>query len=203
MNKKTSLRILAASDLHDSKSAVEKLAKKALEEKVDLVILAGDIHSYHEGTKNFLTPLIKTKKKILFIPGNCDTRIEHEQLRKEAKSIHGYYVTYGGVGIAGIGSPDWTLQHDDIDFLIIKQQMEKMKPKKKILVSHLHAAGTIAEKMGRFTGWTGDEVLRYAVEKFQPDILISGHIHEAEGIEEKIGKTKVFQVGKRGKIIEL
>ncbi len=195
-------RILAASDIHDSKSAVEKLAKKALEKKVDIVILAGDIHSYHEGDENILEPLIKTKKKLLFVPGNCESHAEHEHLKKSMKSIHGYYVTYNDVGIAGIGSPDWTLEHDDMDFLMIKKQMEKMKPHKKILVSHLHAAGTMAENFG-FLGGKGDDVLRYAVEKFQPDLLISGHIHEAEGIEDKIGKTHVVQVGRRGRIIEI
>ncbi len=192
-------RILAAADIHDSKSAVKKLAKKALEEKVDLVILAGDIHSYHEGDENILEPLLKTKKKILFVPGNCESHVEHEHLKKSMKSIHGYYVTYDDVGIAGIGSPDWTLQHDDMDFLMIKKQMEKMKPEKKILVSHLHAAGTKAE----FSGIPGDEVLRYAVDKFHPDLLISGHIHEAEGIEDVIGGTRVVQVGRKGKILEI
>ncbi len=193
------LRILAASDFHDNKKALEKLAEKAIKQKVDLVILAGDIHSYHEGDENILKPLLKTKKKLFFVPGNCETTLEHERLKKHMKSLHGYYVTYGNVGIAGIGSPDWTLSHNDEDFLMIKKQMEKMKPKKKILVSHLHVAGSLAE----FSGIPGDEVLRYAIEKFKPDILISGHIHEAEGIEDKIGKTKIFQVGKRGKIFEI
>jgi hypothetical protein len=196
-------RILAAADFHDSKLAVKRLAKMALDEKVDLIILAGDIHSYGDGDKDILKPLIATKKKILFVPGNCETHAEHERFRKDIKSIHGYYVTYGDVGIAGIGSPDWTLQHNELDFLMIKKQMERMKPTKKILVSHLHAAGTIAENMGMFIGMGGDNVLRYAVEKFQPDLLISGHIHEAEGIEEMIGKTHVVQVGSRGRIIEI
>ncbi len=192
-------RILAAADIHDSKSAIEQLAKKALEKKVDLVILAGDIHSYHEGDENILEPLIKTRKKILFVPGNCESHVEHEHLKKSMKSIHGYYVTYGDVGIAGVGSPDWQLHHNEMDFEMIRHQMEKMKPKKKILVSHLHARGTMAE----FSGVPGDMVLRNAIDKFQPDLLISGHIHEAEGIEDKIGKTHVVQVGRRGRIIEI
>ena len=41
------------------------------------------------------------------------------------------------------------------------------------------------------------------VEKFKPDFLIHSHIHEAEGLEEKIGKTRVINVGRKGKIIEL
>jgi Icc-related predicted phosphoesterase len=74
-----------------------------------------------------------------------------------------------------------------------------MKPKKKILVSHLHAKGTKAE----FSGIEGEEVLRKAIDKFHPDLFIAGHIHEAEGIEDKIGKTRVIQVGRKGKIIEI
>jgi Icc-related predicted phosphoesterase len=34
-------------------------------------------------------------------------------------------------------------------------------------------------------------------------LLISAHIHEAEGLEDIIGKTKVIQVGKKGKILEI
>ena len=193
------VKILAASDIHDHKASVKRLAKKALDEHVDLIILAGDIHSYSEGNENILEPLKKTNKKILFIPGNCENTEEYDRIKNTAKSIHGYYVTYGGVGIAGIGSPNWTLSHDEEDFSLIEKQFKKMKPEKKILVSHLHAQDTKAE----FSGVEGEEVLKRAVKKFKPDILISGHIHEAEGIEDKIGKTKVFQVGRSGRVFEI
>jgi uncharacterized protein len=193
------MKILAAGDFHDNKRTVQRLAKKALDEKVDLIILTGDIHSYVKGDNNILNPLKKTKKKILFVPGNCENMEEYQQLKESAKSIHGYYVTYGGVGIAGIGSPDWTLSHDDKDFALIERQFKKMKPEKKILVSHLHAEGTKAE----FSGVEGERVLRKAINKFHPDIFIAGHIHEAEGIEDKIGKTRVIQVGRKGKVIEI
>jgi uncharacterized protein len=193
------MKILAAGDFHDNKRAVERLAKKALDEKVDLILLTGDIHSYTVGDDSIMDPLRKTKKKILFVPGNCENNEEYQKLKESAKSIHGYYVTYHGVGIAGIGSPDWTLSHDEEDFALIERQFKKMKPKKKILVSHLHAKGTKAE----FSGVEGEKVLRKAIDKFHPDLFIAGHIHEAEGIEEKIGKTKVIQVGRKGRIIEI
>lgn len=197
------LRILAASDIHDNKRSIEALAKKAIKENVDLVILAGDVHSYHEGDPKILLPLLNTHKKIFFIPGNCESNLEHERLKKYIRSLHKYYVTYNDVGIVGMGSPNWKLEHDLADFLEIKSQFKKMKPKKKILVSHLHASGTLAEGMGRFKGMKGDDVLHQVVKKFQPDILISGHIHEAEGVEDRIGNTRVFQVGKTGKVFEI
>ena len=55
-----------------------------------------------------------------------------------------------------------------------------------------------------FINWKKElPALSKAVEKFKPDLLISSHIHEAEGIEDKIGDTRVVQVGKKGKILEI
>ena len=73
--------------------------------------------------------------------------------------------------------------------------------KKKIMVTHVHPAGTIMEKFSEFVvGSTGS---RRAIEAFKPDIVLCSHVHEAEGLEEKIGKTRVINVGREGKIIEV
>ena len=42
-----------------------------------------------------------------------------------------------------------------------------------------------------------------AIDKFKPDILFHSHIHEAGGMEEVIGNTKVINVSGEGKIIEI
>jgi Icc-related predicted phosphoesterase len=193
------LRILAAGDIHGDIDISKKLAKKGKKEKVDLVVLAGDIYGYSKGDEGILKPFRDAGQKVVFIPGNCDFDEECETLSREGKNIHNYYVTYGGVGIAGIGSPNWKLSLNDDDLSEIKRNFERMKPSKKILVSHLHAQGTMAE----FSGVPGEKVLRKAVKDFKPDLLISAHIHEAEGVVDDIGDTKVVQVGRRGRIIEV
>ena len=192
------LKILAAGDLHGDIGIAKKLSEKARKGKVDLVVLAGDIHGYMGEGEGILKPFKKAKQKVVFIPGNLDSSIDLENL-KDGRNIHNYYVTYGGVGIAGIGSPDWKLELEKGDLREIKKNFARMKSGKKILVSHLHAADTGAE----FSGIPGDEILKKAVKEFKPDLLISAHIHEAEGIEDKIGKTKVIQVGRQGKILEI
>jgi len=197
MDKK--LRILAAGDLHGEKKVAEALAKKGKREKVDLVVLAGDIHGYEGEGKGILEPFRKAKQKVLFVPGNLDFDEDVEMIKDMGKNIHGYYVSYGGVGIAGIGSGNWKLSLDEADFKMIRKNFSRMKDKKKILVSHLHAAGTGAE----FSGIPGEDVLRKAMIEFGPDLLIAAHIHEAEGIEDRVGKTRVVQVGKKGKILEI
>ena len=68
------------------------------------------------------------------------------------------------------------------------------------MVTHVQPKGSILS-LG-VEHWGSSGVMK-AVKEFQPDLHICGHIHETHGIEEKIGKTKVINVGKTGKIIEL
>jgi hypothetical protein len=49
----------------------------------------------------------------------------------------------------------------------------------------------------------GSKGVNKAIKQFHPDILLCSHVHEAEGIEEKIGDTRVINVGKKGKIFEI
>jgi len=193
------LRILAAADLHGDIDIAERLSAKAAKAKADLVVLAGDIHGAKEGDGGILAPFEKAHQKVVFVPGNWESGKEHEVMRERAKSLHNYYVTYHDVGIVGVGSQNMKFRLDEDDFESIKSNFNRMKPKKRILVSHLHAAGTKAE----FSGIGGDKVLRRAIDEFEPDLLIASHIHEAEGIEDKVGKTKVVQVGRSGKLIEV
>jgi len=195
-------KILAAGDFHGDASITKKLAEKAYKEKVDLVVLTGDITSPVE-TKNLLKPFLEKGEKVVFVPGNWDSTETVNFLSQlyGIKNVGDRYVKYEDVGIFGIGSPDWQMELDDEKaYNKLKKDFDKIKDlKKKILVSHLHAAGTKSE----FSGVPGSPALRRAIEKFQPDIFLSGHIHEGEGLEEKIGKTRVFNVGRKGTIIEL
>ncbi len=200
--KEKKFKILAAGDFHGDSDTAKRLAEKAEKENVDLVILTGDITGFIE-TENLLKPFLKKGKKVVFVPGNWETKETADFLSKlyGVKNIGEHYLKYENIGIFGIGSADWRLfLNEKKAFNKLKKDFEKIKNlEKKIMVSHVHAAGTKSE----FSGIPGSEALRKAIKEFQPDLFISGHIHEAEGFQEKIGKTKVINVGKKGKIIEI
>jgi len=200
--KNTKLKILAAGDFHGDSATAKKLAEKAEKEHVDLVVLLGDITGTVQ-TKNLIKPFTDRKQKVIFVPGNWETKADAEHLSKMygIKNIDKNYVVYKGTGIFGIGSADWALYPDEEQtFKHLQKQHEKIKNlEKSIMISHLHAAGTKSE----LSGIPGDEGIRRAINKFQPNLFIAGHIHELEGVEEKIGKTKVVNVGKKGRIFEI
>ena len=200
-NKNKKLRILAAGDIHGDTKLTARLAEKAEREKVDLVILAGDITSPID-TNNLIKPFKERNQKVLLIPGNWDSIATTDFLAEMygMKNIHGYAVKYKGVGIFGAGGAIGFGSSEKELFDTLKKGNSALKDmKKKIMVTHMHAKGTKSE----LSGFEGSRSIRKAIEQFKPDILIHSHIHEAEGIEDKIGNTKIINVGRKGKIIEL
>ncbi len=198
---KKKMRILAAGDIHGDAKLALRLAERAEKEKVDLVILTGDITGLVE-TKNLIKPFTDRKEKVVFVPGNWDSEDTAEVLSKiyGIKNLDDYYVKTGNVGIFGLGNAGILSLNEKEAFDKLRKNFEKIKTlEKKILVTHMHAAGTRSE----LSGFPGSSGIRKAIDKFQPDLFISGHIHELEGMEEKIGKTKVINVGRKGKIIEI
>lgn len=203
-NKKT--KILAVGDIHGDTRFVERLAKKAKDEEVDLVILAGDITMLGNQTKNLVGPFVKEKKEVILIPGNHETMSTINtltQLYEGTRHVHGYSVIKGDIGIFGSGYESSTgpfFIEDEEIFKILKKGNNSVKDlKKKIMVTHAHPRGSIAE----FSGFPGSKAVKKAIKEFKPDILISAHIHEAGGLQEKIGKTKVFHVGRKSTIFEI
>ena len=204
--KQDKLRILAAGDIHGDTGLAEKLAEKAEKEKVDLVILCGDLTMMEQSTDNIIGPFKKRKEKVLILPGNHETVATADFLAElyGVKNIHGYSVKYKEVGIFGCGGANiglFQLEEDEI-YDLLKKGFDKIKYlNKKIMTTHVHPSES---KMEKFTElFPGSKGVRKAIDRFHPDLLLCSHVHEAEGIEEKIGKTKVINVGRKGKIIEI
>ncbi len=200
------LKILASGDIHGDTGLAKKLAERAEKENVDLVILCGDLTYAEQSTKNLIGPFVKKHKKVVLIPGNHETVATADFLAElyGVTNLHGYSIKIGDVGLFGAGGANIGLHRmkENEIYDLLKKGNDKLKNlRKKIMVTHVHPSGT---KMEKFTQiFPGSSGVKRAVEKFKPDILLCSHVHEAEGIEEKIGKTRVINVGKKGKIIEI
>ncbi|MBD3246994.1 hypothetical protein GF378_00030 [Candidatus Pacearchaeota archaeon] len=206
-------KILAAGDIHGNSGLSKKLAEKAKKENVDLVILAGDITSFDQETENLIRPFKKLKKPVLLLHGNHESFSTVDFLSEvyspEAKNLHGYsFLTKDKVGVFGAGgadfgfSPSFTPMSEKDFFKTLKKAYKGLKSKgarKKIMVTHMHPFKSKAE----FSGFEGSKGIRKAIKTFKPDIMLSGHIHEAEGMKEKIGKTQIYHIGRNGEIIEV
>lgn len=200
------MRILAAGDFHGDSSLAKRLAERADKEEADLVILCGDLIEMDRPSDNILRPFMQKNKKVLLIPGNHETVAMADFLADfyGAKNIHGYSVRYKDIGIFGAGGANIGLHRlsENEIFKLLEEGSKRIDYlEKKVMVTHVPPSGTKMEKFSNFV--KGSKGVRKAVEELNPDILLCSHIHEAEGIEEKIGNTRVINVGRKGKIIDL
>jgi len=200
------MKILAAGDIHGDSRLAEKLAERAEKENVDLVVICGDITQFEQSTDNLMKPFVKRHEKVLIIPGNHESVATTDFLADfyGVTNLHGYSVKTGDVALFGCGGANIGIhqQTEKEIYDLLKKGFDRIKEiKKKIMVTHVHPSGTKMEKFTKI--FPGSDGVRKAVEKFKPDIMLCSHVHEAEGIEEKIGDTKVINVGKKGKIIEI
>ncbi|MBW6442234.1 metallophosphoesterase [Patescibacteria group bacterium] len=203
MERKT--KVLAIGDIHGDTGLVKRLAKKAEREHIDLVILAGDITLGEKSPKNIIGPFIKAKKQVLIIPGNHESVSTIDFLAKtyNIKNLHGSSFIKGDVGFfgAGLASEIGPYEAPESELFRLLENGEKdiQRTEKRVMVTHMHPFGSKAE----IFGFKGSKAIRKAIRKFKPDILINAHIHESGGIEEKIGKTQIFNVSKKEKIFEI
>jgi len=202
---KGKLKILAASDIHGNSNTAKRLANTAEKENVDIVVLCGDILGWFE-TKNIIKPFKEKNKKVLIIPGNWDSFATTDFIAEVygVKNIHGYAVKYDNIGFFGAGgasnAPGPGILSEKELFAVLKRAHSGLHGiEKKIMVTHMHPSKSKSE----LSGFSGSNAITKAIKQFKPDILLHGHIHEASGFEEYIGKTKVINVGREGKIIEI
>lgn len=200
------MKILAFGDIHGDIDQAKRLAKRAKKENVDLVVLCGDITMAERSTKELIGPFVKRKKKVILIPGNHESFATADFLAElyGATNLHGYSIKAGNVALFGCGGANIGLHQiseKEIYDVLGKGFKRIRDTKKKIMITHVHPSGTLMEKFSEI--FPGSKGVRRAVDKFKPDILLCSHVHEAEGLEEKIGKTKVVNVGRKGKIIEI
>jgi len=198
-------KILAVGDIHGDSGLVKRLAKKAEQENVDLVIFAGDITLGNREMKNIIAPFQKINMPVLLIPGNHeggDTTDFLSQVYDNATNIHGYAFKKNDLGIFGAGTVDWGREGKNSDEILklLRRGHKYIKDQdKKIMVTHMHHQGSKAE----IFGFKGSKAVRKAIEEFHPDVLISAHIHEAGGLQEKIKNTFVINVSRNPTIFEI
>lgn len=202
------MKILAAGDIHGDTKLAKTLAERAVKEKVDYVIICGDITYGDMSTEHLIKPFVERNLKVFIIPGNHESIATTGFLSElyGIKNLHGYAIKSNDVGIFGAGGatnvgPAPLINEKEM-FALLNQGHDKIKGLlKKVMVTHMHPSGSLMGQLSEFV--PPSTAVRKAIDEFKPDILLCSHVHEAEGIEEKIGSTKVINVGKAGKIVEI
>lgn len=180
----------------------------------DLVILTGDLTNYgkEKDAKIVLDDILKINPNVLAQYGNLDNPAINDYLEKVDLNVHGQArLINRQVCIIGLGGSNYTPFHtpsefserelftiadkafkQGLEFSSLAQRLHKRKIPT-LFVSHVPPANTAVDCL--YSGkHVGSRAVRTIIEKYQPDLCITGHIHEGKG-KDTILNTPVYNPG--------
>jgi Icc-related predicted phosphoesterase len=197
------LKLLIFSDIHTDWKALERL----LAIEADAYIAAGDQVSWARGLDR-CGEILKTRgDRVWVLPGNHETADQISDLcaRFGLNDFHERRFDAGRWTVAGLGCSGPT-PFDTPGEYTEAQLAEKLTPfagiERLVLVCHAPPYRTALDQI-RPGLHAGSTAVREFIEKEQPPYFFCGHIHEAEGVSVEIGRTKAWNVGKKGYLLEL
>jgi putative phosphoesterase len=191
--------IFAITDIHGRQHFSESIAQRM--RSADIVVIAGDITHFggEKETHAILQNIKNMNGNILAVSGNCDYETVNVALNSHGVNIHGTCKTINTIAFCGLNGSNKTPLHTPQEHTereirtVLNNFPRNNKTHSLVLLSHTPPLKTNVDKI--FLGLhVGSKALRTYIEKFQPDLVICGHVHEARGVD-TIGKTLVINPG--------
>ncbi len=206
------MRIIAFTDIHGAYTKVQEILTE--EKTVDAVILGGDLTTV--GTPKEAEEAVKLfqsfGKPLFVVAGNMDVPELDTTFNKLQISINARGRILNEAGFFGVSGSPFTPMHTpyEIPEEEIKKRAESgwqevQSARWKIFVPHAPPRDTKVDRI-HAGSHVGSTAVRVFIEKYQPDVCVCGHIHEARGTD-VLGKTQIVNCGPTGKgcyaVIEL
>lgn len=195
----TMLRIIAFGDIHEHLSNIGKI--KGISDASN-VIITGDLTNRggKEQAKKIIDYVRQYNPYIYAQAGNFDCKEVEDYLIEQKISLHGHAFIREDVGIFGVGGSNITplntpneYEENKIESFILQGYQQIKDLPFKLFVSHAPPFNT---KVDMLTSGlhVGSTAVREFIEKYQPEVCLTGHIHEAKG-EDYIGRTVIINPG--------
>lgn len=198
------MRIFVISDLHADMPRAEAFSFFLEKEKPDLLLINGDITNIGSFdqmgfARRILEALDDSGVKWYAVPGNNDDADVMRYMDVYGGNIHDSYKNIGkDIGIIGFGGAETPFKtpfepsNEEQAESLEKHWPQIAKQKCRIFMIHNPPYGIKMDVAGK--KHVGSKPARKIIEKLQPELVLTAHIHESPG-EDKIGKSKIFYPG--------
>jgi Icc-related predicted phosphoesterase len=146
-------------------------------------------------------------ERVYVIPGNHESAAQITDFcsRFGFHDFHGASMRVGRHHVAGLGysSPtpfDTPGEYSEDDFRRRLTPFADLSPL--VMICHAPPHGTTLDRI-RPNLHAGSQAVGEFIVRHQPDYFFCGHIHEAAGAREELGRTLAVNVGKQGYLLEL
>jgi len=205
------MRIIAFGDIHMSTKGMKNIPGI---DKADLLIVNGDLTNFGNkaDAKVLLNEIMSVNLSVFTLIGNLDNYEINTYLDELDLNLHGQARLFRNkVCCLGIGGSNITpfktlTEFSEKELLAIGEQAFRQAAEFKTLAESLHAGripvilvthtppyGTRLDRL-RNGRHVGSKAIRTIIEKYQPDLCITGHIHESKGFDD-IGRTQLINPG--------
>ncbi len=196
------MKILAFTDPHTDGSCLEAVKEKA--KQADLLICCGDFTVFRNGMAEVLDFFNQIGKKMLIVHGNHEDEhhvAEECKKRKNLVFIHKKVLTLQNLTFIGWGGGGFA-QTDHQFESWIKTKEAEFKGKNAILVVHQPPAHTKIDFL-EWAGHVGSKSFRQFMDKYQPRLVLCGHLHETFHMIDRVKDVAVLNPGPDGTLIEI
>ncbi len=193
------MRIIAFGDIHMNLGALAAIPAIA---DADLLLITGDLTNFggRREAEQVLAAVRAVNPRILALAGNLDRPEVDDLLAGQGISLHGRGVITDGVGIFGVGGSNPTpfatpneFAEAELATLLDQGYAQVATAARRILVCHPPPADTATDRLAN-GAHVGSLAVRDCIERLQPALCLTGHIHEAMA-EDRIGATRIINPG--------
>jgi hypothetical protein len=193
------MRLLLFSDLHGDIGALERL----LSTDADAYFSLGDLVSWARGYESLAPVFARFRRTVYIIPGNHESETDIARFAAECGliALHGRTAELDGVTLAALGYSNRTPFNTPGEYSEdeLARRLELLG-RPQVLVCHCPPKNTALDDAR--TGHFGSTAIRSFIEQTQPARFFCGHIHEAEGREDRLGATLGVNVGRKGYLLD-
>lgn len=201
------MKILAFTDIHGSALALRRIGQKIKSQNPDILVCAGDVSIFEHGISGIFRALNRLNKKTIIVHGNHEdssTYSKYSKIFRNLIFIHKNYYAEENLLFLGFGGGGFSARDKEFEKIAetkFKNIISKNSGRKIILVTHAPPYGTRLDRLGK--NYCGNKSFTNFIKKYGISLMISGHLHENFGKEDKMGKTKLINPGPFGKIIKI
>lgn len=193
------MRLLAITDLHDNRPALDRIVAQA--GAVDVVLLGGDLTDFGSPTdaQRLVARLAEGPAPVLAVAGNCDSAAIERRLAELGVSLFQRGVVIGDVGFHGLSAmPPWRYGMYEFSEEELARDLETGHGQISgaawhVVLSHPPPRARQVDRTVKGEN-VGSTALRQFIDRVQPHLVVCGHIHEGRGVE-YLGRTAVVNCG--------
>lgn len=203
MGTRQDMKLLIFSDIHGDKNALEKL----MGVEADYYFADGDLANWGRGLEQ-LGPIMQQRADRMYVlPGNHESEADIARFCEQYgfHNFHGQNIQIGKWTVAGLGYSNPTPfntpgEYSEQELAERLDKFSGLDPL--ILICHAPPKDTKLDRVREGQNF-GSQAIREFIDRHHPRYFYCGHIHEAAGVHETIGRTLAWNVGKRGQMLDL